>query len=65
MPLTNRGGIFQYRHEQIAHAFQFDFAPPARSGLGDQGVDAATIEHLNPQPQHAVGATELLAEGVA
>ncbi|MFO1511646.1 MAG: hypothetical protein U1F83_01830 [Verrucomicrobiota bacterium] len=48
MPLADRGGIFQHRHEQVAHARQFDLALPARSGLGDQRVNAAAIEHLDP-----------------
>ena len=65
MALADCGRIFQHRHEPIAHAFQFDFAPPAGAGLGNQGVDAATIEQLNPQPEHAVGAAKLLAERAA
>jgi hypothetical protein len=27
MHLTGLGGVFQNRHQQITHAFQFDFAP--------------------------------------
>ena len=62
MALADRGRIFQHRHEQIAHALQFDFAFPAWAGLGDQGINATAIEHLDPEPHHAVGATKLLAE---
>ena len=63
--LTNIGRIFQHRHMQIPHTLQFDFAPSAGSGLGDQGVDAAAVEQLDPQAQHAVGATKLLAKRAA
>jgi len=35
MALAGLGGVFQHRHEQIAHAFQFDFTLATRSRLGD------------------------------
>ena len=62
MHLTGLGGVFQNRHQQITHAFQFDFAPAARARLGDQGIDATTIKQLNPQPHHSICAAKLLAE---
>ena len=65
MALTNSGRIFQHGHKQIPHTLEFDFAPSAGPGPGDQGVDAAAVEQLDPQVQHAVGATKLLAERAA
>jgi len=62
MNLVGLGGIFQDRQEQIAHALKFDFARAAGSGLGDQRIDAAAVEPLNPQAHHAIGAAELLAD---
>jgi hypothetical protein len=56
MALAYGRRIFQHGLEQIAHALQFDFAAASRSGLGDQGINAAAIEQLNPQAQHPVGA---------
>jgi hypothetical protein len=62
MDLAGPRGIVQHRHQQIAHALQFDFAAAAGPGLGDQRVDAAAIEQFNPQAHHAVGPTKLLAQ---
>ena len=62
MHLAGLRGIFQDRHEQIAHSLQFNFARTAGFGSRDQGINATAIEQLNPQPHHSIGATELLAD---
>ena len=56
VPLANGRRIIQHGQEQIAHALQFDFAPPPKSGLGDQRVEAAAIVKFDPQTQHPVSA---------
>ena len=64
-PVDRAGGrgIFQHGHEQIAHALQLHLARASGPGLGEERVEAAGVEELDPQAHHAVGATELLADG--
>ena len=65
MNLASLAGIFQHGHKQIAHPLQLDFAGAARPGLGDERVDAAAVEHLNPQTHPAIGTTKLFADCAA
>ena len=66
-PVDRAGGrgIFQHGQEQIAHALQLHLARASGPGLGEERVEAAGVEELDPQAHHAVGATELLAHGGA
>ena len=65
MDLTGRGGIFQNGQEQIAHALQFDFARAAGPHARDERINAAPVELFDPQAEHALRATELLANAGA
>ena len=49
------GGIFQHRHEPVAHALEFDFARPPWSGPGGERIEAAAIELLDPEPHQGIG----------
>ena len=62
MDLAGAGRVFQHRHQQIAHSLQPDLARSTGPRAGDQRVDAAAIEHLDPEANHAVRAVELLAD---
>ena len=61
--LARSGGIFQHGHQKIAHAHALHLARAAWSGPGDERVDAAAVEELDPQAHHAIRAAELLADG--
>lgn len=49
----------------VAHAFPLHLARAAGSGPGDERVDAAAVEELDPQAHPAVSAAEVLAEVLA
>jgi hypothetical protein len=55
-------GFFEHWHEQIAQALQLDFTRTTGPRLAAQRIDAALVEHQNPQSHHTLAAAEKLGD---
>jgi len=54
--------FFEHRHEQIAQPLQLDAARPPGPRPTAERIDAALVEHQNPQPHHAFAAAKKLGD---
>ena len=56
MPFARFGRVLQHRDQQVAQALPVDLGRPARAGLAGQRIDAAAVEHFDPEPDEPIAA---------
>ena len=62
MDLAGLRWVLQNGHEQIADSLELYFAWSSRPRFGDESINPSAIKHLDPQPNHPIGAAKLLAD---